>query len=130
MINNIIILSYVFLIKNDDNCRIRTCAGYPKRFLVSRLNHSAKLSCSISVNPYLLFKLHAHFRLKHRVVLNIANICPSINPKSGQNGYFLSFQSMRCIRLNAKLVDIVINHCQVTFFNLFASISIFFYDLN
>ena len=29
--------------KNNDNCRIRTCAGKPKRFLIFRLNHSAKL---------------------------------------------------------------------------------------
>ena len=30
--------------KKDDIGRIRTCAGEPKRFLVSRLNHSATMS--------------------------------------------------------------------------------------
>ena len=34
--------------KNGDNCRIRTCAGKPKRFLIFRLNHSAKLPLYIS----------------------------------------------------------------------------------
>ena len=55
-INHYAIESYgvIFSLTQDvDTCRVRTCAGYPMRFQVSRLNHSAKWTCSdtLTIKP-------------------------------------------------------------------------------
>ena len=60
--------------KRFDNCRIWTCAGNPMRFLVSRLNHSAKLSVihhSVHTGPfirdwYITWSLLHHLTILYR----------------------------------------------------------------
>ena len=56
-------------IKKHDIGRIRTCAGEPKRFLVSRLNHSATMSSRCVPVPMQRFKPleeNFHFAPIHR----------------------------------------------------------------
>ena len=68
------VINIAFRVKSYDICRIWTCAGNPMRFLVSRLNHSAKLSVihhSVHTGPfirdwYITWSLLHHLTILYR----------------------------------------------------------------
>ena len=61
-------VSYLIIVKKNVANRIRTCAGYPNRFLVCRLNHSAIATLLTNVSPPFIYYFLTTETIKRRSI--------------------------------------------------------------